>query len=642
MSDLPFKKSDLYVYDLSEPILKSLNLIGFDANLNVVDIDSKTLPNYTQIDESKEEQLSENELLQLRKKAVSVKLHCNVCNLDFENQIEQRQHYQSDLHKFNIKRNIKGLSPMISLPGEIEEDEEEEEDEEDSLDNKTESLEKINEDEDDVTSSSGSESESEEISTQLDQQLSISEQETTSKSFLNTQSPQIYFKSNTLPQQKDVFGIYKALFNTKELTNPQLAVTNWNEVNDQSSSISALFMVGGGHFAGAIVSHQRRNVKGNAKKQNESFQEQAVIMLEHKTFHRYTTRRKQGGSQSAMDNANGKANSAGSTLRRYNEEALKQDIQGLLSEWKPYLEKCENIYIRARSVYDKKIFFEHEKNTNVIDKHDPRLKTFPFTTGRPNLSELKKSWCELTYLKITEKPQPIPVAKPKPSSREKSKSKEPEEIVRPLSPEEKHSEELVQLVKKARAPLLASYLRKNNLDVNFRLQPESKYESSPTLLHYASQQGIKQMVIILLSNMKADPTIGNNVGKTAVEMNKSLPIKQAFQIARYNLGEDFINWSKSHIDEPLSREQVDEINKKTEELEKKETQEMMKKESEAARARQKEEMAKSKSGRGTILSGSAAGVSFEQSLNSLTDEHRRRLMREQRARAAEARLARNA
>lgn len=635
MSDLPFKKSDLYVYDLSEPILKSLNLIGFDANLNVVDIDTKILPNYTEIDESKEEQLSENELSQIRKKTISVKLHCNVCNLDFQNQVEQRQHYQSDLHKFNIKRNIKGLSPMISLPSEVEEEGEEEDDE------NTESLENISEDEGDVSDSSGSESESEEISTQLNQQLSISEAEITTKSFLNTQSPQIYFKSISLPEQKDVFGIYKALFNNKELTNPQLAVNNWNEVNDQSSSISALFMVGGGHFAGAIVSHQRRNVKGNARKQNESFREQAVIMLEHKTFHRYTTRRKQGGSQSAMDNANGKANSAGSTLRRYNEEALKQDIQGLLSEWKPYLDKCENIFIRARSVYDKKIFFEHEKHGNVIDKQDPRLKTFPFTTGRPNLGELKKSWCELTYLKITEKPKPIPVAKPKLSSSEKSKSAEPQEIVKPLSAEEKHSEELVQLVKKARAPLLASYLRKNNLDVNFRLQPESKYESIPTLLHYASQQGIKQMVIILLSNMKADPTIENNVGKTAVELNKTLPIKQAFQIARYNLGEDFINWSKSHIDEPLSREEIDELNKKTEEIEKKEVQEIMKKESEAARARQKEEMAKSKSGKGTVLSGNAPGVSFEQTLNSLTDEHKRRLMREQRARAAEARLARN-
>lgn len=89
-------------------------------------------------------------------------------------------------------------------------------------------------------------------------------------------------------------------------------------------AISALFMVGGGHFAGAIVSHQRLNVKGNAHKKDETLIEQAVNFLEHKTFHRYTTRRKQGGSQSAMDNAKGKANSAGSALRRYNESALKQ------------------------------------------------------------------------------------------------------------------------------------------------------------------------------------------------------------------------------------------------------------------------------------------------------------------------------
>ncbi|CAL9730319.1 tRNA endonuclease Vms1p [Monosporozyma unispora] len=635
MSELPFKKNDLYVYDLAEPILKSLHLLGFDSNLNEVDIDTKSLLDYTQINHPKEKRLGENELLQLRNKSISSKLHCTVCNLDFKSQMEVRQHYQSDLHKCNIKRNIKGLSPVTSLPNETEEE----------SDENNGSLDNINEDEEDVfgSSDSGSESESDlkEIVTQLEQQLSVSQDDIANNLFLNTQSPQIYFESASLPQTKNVFGIYKALFNGKELINPQLAVTNWNKINDQSSSISALFMVGGGHFAGAIVSHQRRNVKGNAKKQNESSQEQAIIMLESKTFHRYTTRRKQGGSQSAMDNAKGKANSAGSTLRRYNEAALKQDIQGLLVKWKPYLDKCENIYIRARSVYDKRIFFEHENNNNIIDKHDTRLKTFPFTTGRPNVSELKKSWCELTYLKITEKPKPIPVAKPKTTSVERNKSVEPQEVIKPLSPEEKYSDELVQLVKKARAPLLASYLRKNKLGINFRLQPESNYASTPTLLHYASQQGIKQMVIILLSNMKADPTIENNAGKTAWELTKTLPIKQAFQIARFNLGEDFTDWSKSHIGEPLSREQVDEINKKTEELEKRETEDMMKKESAAAMARQKAEMTTPKTGKGNVLSGTPSGVSLEQNLNSLTDEQRRRLMREQRARAAEARLARS-
>jgi hypothetical protein len=44
--------------------------------------------------------------------------------------------------------------------------------------------------------------------------------------------------------------------------------------------------------------------------------------LAHKTIHRYTTRRKQGGSQAARDSQGNKPKSAGSTLRRYNTARL--------------------------------------------------------------------------------------------------------------------------------------------------------------------------------------------------------------------------------------------------------------------------------------------------------------------------------
>ncbi len=66
----------------------------------------------------------------------------------------------------------------------------------------------------------------------------------------------------------------------------------------------AVLMCSGGHFAGAVFDG-----------------EQAVVS---KTFHRYTTRRKQGGAQSANDQAKGKARSGGAMIRRYNERALQQ------------------------------------------------------------------------------------------------------------------------------------------------------------------------------------------------------------------------------------------------------------------------------------------------------------------------------
>ena len=47
----------------------------------------------------------------------------------------------------------------------------------------------------------------------------------------------------------------------------------------------------------------------------------------HKTFHSYTVRAKQGGSQSSRDNKSGGGShpkSAGASLRRYNEAAFSE------------------------------------------------------------------------------------------------------------------------------------------------------------------------------------------------------------------------------------------------------------------------------------------------------------------------------
>ena len=62
--------------------------------------------------------------------------------------------------------------------------------------------------------------------------------------------------------------------------------------------------------------------------------------LEH-TFHmplvcgcvRYTIRAKRGGSQSSYDSGGRKALSAGATLRRYGEQALREDVRSLLKDW---------------------------------------------------------------------------------------------------------------------------------------------------------------------------------------------------------------------------------------------------------------------------------------------------------------------
>src|SRR5947207_3889375 len=101
-------------------------------------------------------------------------------------------------------------------------------------------------------------------------------------------------------------------------------------------------MIGGGHFAGMVVSLTQKFVKNHV-----SGHERQATVLAHKTFHRYTTRRKQGGSQSANDNAKGTAHSAGSSLRRYNEVALTNEVRTLLTDWKSMIDSAELLFIRA-------------------------------------------------------------------------------------------------------------------------------------------------------------------------------------------------------------------------------------------------------------------------------------------------------
>ena len=70
-------------------------------------------------------------------------------------------------------------------------------------------------------------------------------------------------------------------------------------------------------------------------------------------------RRKQGGSQSLNDNSKSKAVSAGAMLRRYGEQALRDDIRNLLQEWSEDIEQCERVWIRA-SVSNRRIFLDYE------------------------------------------------------------------------------------------------------------------------------------------------------------------------------------------------------------------------------------------------------------------------------------------
>lgn len=593
-------KDEFYLFELSDRILDSLDLLHFDESSVVVDVE----PAKSKIEPVSEEQ------------KVSQLQRCSTCNIDLGNvDLRERSfHFKSDIHRLNLKRGLNGLPPLT----ETEFD--------DLLERQ--SLESISGSED-----SDSEDEDRDNLPTILEKLSTNASDVPANderhvSHMNTRSPYVLLKSPFAEEGK-VFGVYKAVFTQKALDEARVLESLRQYNRDTSrSGISVLLMIGGGHFAGAVISHQRVNGKGNIKNRKETIQEQKVTVLQSKTFHRYTTRRKQGGSQSASDNARGKANSAGSSIRRYNEQALQKDVRDLLELWRGYISEAQHVFIRANGASNRKILVGYENA--VLKNDDARVKSFPFTTKRATLSEVKSAWVKLTYLaniplpKVeAEKPTKLP---------EQKKIKSPEPVSVALQ-SDIHTRELIALLKKSKAPLMINYLKKNDLGVDFTFTPESQYANAPTALHFAALQGLHHMVRVLLQTLKADPTIENTFGKTAAQISSTSQTKYAFQIARHTLGESFCEWQRARVGPARSSEEV----AKEEEQQKKHAQELNKKliEEELAKKTELELKKPTISSNGRLGERVLTGVS---DTSGLTDQQKMRLMREQRARAAEARM----
>eukprot|EP00750_Incisomonas_marina_P002677 INCI12552.1.p1 GENE.INCI12552.1~~INCI12552.1.p1 ORF type:complete len:798 (-),score=168.62 INCI12552.1:212-2605(-) len=133
-------------------------------------------------------------------------------------------------------------------------------------------------------------------------------------------------------------------------------------------------------------------------------------MQVHKTFQRYTTRRKQGGSQAKHDGSSGHAKSAGANLRRAQAEELRRDVTSLMKEWEPQLAAAKFIFLSVTRE-NKSLFFQPpqkgrgsgdiRRKAHLLDKSDPRVLAVPFITHRPSLKEVKRIYEHLTMFEVS-------------------------------------------------------------------------------------------------------------------------------------------------------------------------------------------------------------------------------------------------
>ncbi|XP_023932467.1 ankyrin repeat and zinc finger domain-containing protein 1 [Lingula anatina] len=304
---------------------------------------------------------------------VSEKMQCSMCSVTFAGRSEQKEHYKSDWHRFNLKQRLKDL-PAIT----------------------EDTFEEITGDISSLSASSGDSSD-EDISISLPPKSEESVAET-EDDIQDRRHPKVFFQN----ANQELLSLYRCVLHGKQapVASSSEYVPAALKLRDQK--MWAMFMIGGGHFAGAI------------------FNEGKVVA--HKTFHRYTVRAKRGTAQDARDAQGNAPKSAGATLRRYNIAALTQDIQSLIATWDNQLKECSKIFLRAPG-NNRMIFFGGK--SAPFRRNDPRISFIPFATRRPTFKELQRVYhllaCITSYGQVEDILQYVPQ---KPQAKSLNESKE--------------------------------------------------------------------------------------------------------------------------------------------------------------------------------------------------------------------------
>lgn len=624
------------VYDLPQELLATLTVKS--------DPQSVAIQHDTEPERRKQEET-------IPEHTVASTTSCTLCKVPYLNLQEQRDHARSDHHRYNVRAQLRG-NPTLD---------------------ETQFAKAVGELDESISGSGSSESDDEEdgpdvtLANLLKKQAKIT-QEAEGRETPSTPNPgkhPIFWFSSSLFASNISLGIYRALFTNVEQDEPKYladSVRNkqlspiYAQRNNAPAPVPAtsssnphafLCMIGGGHFAAMLVS-----LAPEVHRKQGRMEERQARVIAHKTFHRYTTRRKQGGSQSASDASRGAAHSAGSTLRRYNEAALEKEIRELLGDWKQMIDTAEVLFIRATGSTNRRILFGNYEG-QVLKQNDPRLRGFPFSTRRATQSELMRCFKELTRVKVShvdeaalaaaaakEKEESTKPSTPRPQQQKPKMSKEDEATLL-------HTSQIQALIRRSKVPALMSYISNNTIAPSFTFLPSDTQQNfrCPTPLHLAANLNSPSVVTALLTKANADPTTVNGEGRTPFELAGDRATRDAFRVARHELGESKWNWDASKIPTAISKTDADsraERERKTTEEEesnrRKTEMERLRKEDAEKAAREQE----SKRAGGKTLGAveKTAADKREEEMRGMTPEMRMRLERERRARAAEERIRR--
>ncbi|MBW0497789.1 hypothetical protein O181_037504 [Austropuccinia psidii MF-1] len=643
---------------------------------------------------------------------------CKICDIEFETNDSQRLHFKSDWHRFNLKLNQSKKDAI----------------------NEDEFLKMLERLEDSLSGSQSSETDSDDQS-EADLQDSqngggilqdrfeklmlsnrclhsdTTQGQSASSLPTSTRSPLIWFKisphvyddpSGTAVQ----FGLYRCIFpktfledrpsNHNQLGQQYLAELSQlqhspltSTIQDNQSSTDkistwTLLMIGGGHFAGMVVSLAPKLRHLGKQKAPEM----EPLILHHKTFHRYTTRRKQGGGQASHDaGGKGPAKSAGAHLRRYNELSLTQDIQDLMNSWSDSIKQSELIFIRS-SKSNLKIFFNtpDEDLEFKFQRRDPRIRNLPFVTKRPTLNELKRCFNELTRIKvdIKTKEEILQLEAELEQMRKREEFKREQLMKKKLEKEQEKKaqvkqdkivnkeqelllskwERLIDIVKKGKTEAMKDFVKKYDDQewfgkVPIELMEHDSMSGCVCLLQLAALLDQAELVTWMLMDCKCDPTIhgqgGGRASQTAYELAGSRLTRNAFR-RTMAAHPDWWDWKgeakvPSGLTEEMESQHANKGKERKSKLKEKlkerdriraEAQEQLRQQKEIEEKERKEIEERQRNQRRMESTSSIhrlgggsvrkTVIKSPEEMIGLTDEQRMRLDRERRARAAEARM----
>jgi Bacteroidetes VLRF1 release factor/Vms1-associating treble clef domain len=172
--------------------------------------------------------------------------------------------------------------------------------------------------------------------------------------------------SNLLSRRLDADTNHSS--NSPALREAKALVSLLEQAQSQNGLVVVIWWMRSGRFAGAVFVND--------------------TCVAHSTKARYTTRKGQGKSQSAMDNQKGRSiKSVGAQLRRAGQVQLWDDVRSVAVAWTSYLQKAHLVFVMVPTVMHGTLW--KETFTNVLTKDDGRVRTrVPLNLKKPGFDSV--------------------------------------------------------------------------------------------------------------------------------------------------------------------------------------------------------------------------------------------------------------